>query len=50
MNTLTGSEMIEKLRTLLDELCSDDLTLGRAKLLRSRLLEIVAELEDQGGN
>jgi hypothetical protein len=42
--------MIEALKHLLDELCSADLTLDRAKLLRSRLLEIVAALEGNGGN
>jgi hypothetical protein len=36
--------MIEQLKTLLDELCSTDLTLVRAKLLRARLLEVVEAL------
>jgi hypothetical protein len=45
----TNSGMIETLKALLDELCSADLTLARAKLLRSRLQEIVESLEREGG-
>jgi hypothetical protein len=39
------SGMIDTLKSLLDELCSADLTLGRAALLRSRVMEIVEALE-----
>jgi hypothetical protein len=44
MIALRESGMIEQLKNLLDELCSADLTLARAKLLRARLLEVVETL------
>jgi hypothetical protein len=39
---------INALEGLLDELCSTDLTLGQAKLLRHRLCELLEALQGAG--
>jgi len=36
--------MIETLQGMLDELCSPDLTLGRANVLRGRLVQLLETL------
>jgi hypothetical protein len=43
----TKTRMIEALRDMLDELCSANLTLGRAKALRRQLLALLDGLENQ---
>jgi hypothetical protein len=40
--------MIDAVQGLLDELCSPDLTLGRAKVLRARLSELLEALASAG--
>jgi len=40
--------IINALEGVLDELCSADLTLGRAKLLRHRLCELLEALQGPG--
>ena len=42
--------MIHALQGVLDELCSADLTLSRAKLLRHRLCELLEALQRPGTN
>lgn len=38
-------EFMESLRNLLDELCSPDLTLTEGRLLRQRILNLLAKIE-----
>lgn len=45
MSILDNPRTIESLRGMLDELCSPDLTLGRAKILRCRLAQLLETLD-----
>jgi hypothetical protein len=45
-----SGERIEALRALMDRLGSPDLTLGEAKALRCRLLDLTGRDEDEGAS
>lgn len=48
MTVANRTRMIEAVQGLLEELCSPDLTLGRAKILRIRLYELLDALAPPG--
>jgi len=48
MPALKQVRTIETLRGMLDELCSPDLTLGRARVLRRRLAQLLEALKTKG--
>jgi hypothetical protein len=47
MQVSQQTRMIAALRSMLDELCSPELTLGRAKILRPRLFELLGTMNSR---